>query len=724
MKRRLTSSRSTILASTLLGISFLGLGGCKDKPADPKKAAEEAAEAVSSNPTVELDSSGFNSQRSQAFGFLSRMPATTEAAFGIRNLSDVASALIGSQTFQKAMALAAQSGGEVDLQTVEMGQAMLDQYVGKELFVIFSGGSATQFQNLQQVFGLISEMNMRSAGEVAAGNGTMSRDPMEPMIAAVRAGFKTPGSPLSKAMEELKVPPMILGSKISDGADEIVATLHQLEENFPPVITVGKFQAGGGNFTSWKIHLQDVLNEGMEAELDEAIGDPATSKKIIEIFRKKTIEVSFGVVDNYLLVTLGGDHSHLKFAESPEESILAAKSFGFADQFLSKKLVGYSFASQPFLKGGTSGGSMIQMANSFADGLSGGAGETAEMGKLIRKLGGQMEKLGKRESQTQVGVTLMDNGLRGESIGGYRADVVDSKAMTQFANRAPADAAMVFGSVANPEYRDDSVAVLETLFALGDVIIEARAKNAGEEQLGEMKKLFAPDLAKIWGILKDDFIDGIGSQTGIIVDLKGGMPKIPGAPNAIINNGKVPRIAIAMDVADRAKLSAAWDELVPAVNAAMLKVPGTEPGSEPQLPDVVTDEGGGLQTHYMSLPFMSNDFVPSLSLNDELFFLSTSKTFVQGIAATPVDTRKIRGTYMMMDFTEIQRYASEWLGLLEQNSDTVFGESEAQQFQEQAAQAKQVMEFTKALQTFRFNRYQNDEGAMRSSWHLKLQDIE
>ena len=41
----------------------------------------------------------------------------------------------------------------------------------------------------------------------------------------------------------------------------------------------------------------------------------------------------------------------------------------------------------------------------------------------------------------------------------------------------------------------------------------------------------------------------------------------------------------------------------------------------------------------------------------------------------------------------------------------------------QISAMKPVLEFTESLRKFELNRYQTDDGAMRSSWHLQLQDI-
>ena len=706
---------------------LLTFPACKKKGSDPESAAAAAAEAVAkSKPAVELDPSSFNAQRAQAFGFLSRMPATTEGAIGIRNFSDVLASLLTSNTYKRATAMALEFGENFDPQQVQMVQAMVDQYVGKELFMIFSGGSGEQLERISFISNLISDLNMQNAGFTAAGLGQQGgAEMMETMLNELRKGLKDGNSDLSNALEKLQFPPIILGSKVSDGADEVIASLNELAGQLPPGFTVSNTTVGGGEFTSWKLVLQDVITEAQVATFNEFLKDEQASNRLAEILRKKTIEFSFGKIDNYLVFALGSDKRHLDFVSKPEESILAAKAFGFGDPFLSKKLVGYSFLSNAILASGTSGGQFQRMANSFSAGLVNGDAEMKKLGGLVQQLAGHMDKLTKRGSQTHVGVTYMENGLHGESVGGYTSELIDWQAKSQFANSAPADAAMVFSSVANPKYRGESIAMLETVFSIVDTGSNIWAKNTANQQVAGMKAMFGGDLSKVWGIMKGKVLDGLGSQSGVIVDLAGSMPKIPNVPRVVQNEGKAPRIAIASDVKDREKLAAAWDELVPAVNEGLMKIPDQQEGAEVQLPDTISDEGDDIATHFFPAPFLSNDFLPSVSVNDDLFYLSTSKNFSQALAAAAKKPAgEVRGMYMMVDFAKVQRFAEDWIQLALRNSDTMFpDESQALEFQQTAAQLQALMEFTRGIRSLKANRYQEESGAMRSSWHFEIEDI-
>ena len=50
----------------------------------------------------------------------------------------------------------------------------------------------------------------------------------------------------------------------------------------------------------------------------------------------------------------------------------------------------------------------------------------------------------------------------------------------------------------------------------------------GVEQYKQMKKEFGPKLAKLWDIVANKFIAGLGNESAFVMDLNGTLPKIPG----------------------------------------------------------------------------------------------------------------------------------------------------------------------------------------------------
>ena len=137
--------------------------------------------------------------------------------------------------------------------------------------------------------------------------------------------------------------------------------------------------------------------------------------------------------------------------------------------------------------------------------------------------------------------------------------------------------------------------------------------------------MFRGKLVNVWNIFKSKVANGLGSEGGIVIDLKGSMPKIPGLNADFAKEGKVPRITIYNSAKNRKQLAEAWEALVPAINEIAASIPGQAPGQEFQIPDTLSMDGKNLTTHSW-LAFCSNDFLPSLSISDESFFLSFQRS--------------------------------------------------------------------------------------------------
>ena len=231
--------------------------------------------------------------------------------------------------------------------------------------------------------------------------------------------------------------------------------------------------------------------------------------------------------------------------------------------------------------------------------------------------------------------------------------------------------------------------------------------------------MFRPKLLKIWSIFKSKVANGLGSEGGIVVDLKGSMPKIPGVPAEFVKNGKVPRISIFNSVKNRKHLAEAWEQLVPAINEIAAAIPGQEPGQEFQIPDTLSMDGKNLTTHFIGLPFVSNDFLPSLSISDELFFLSTSKKATDELSAAIIENKNndMNGLVLRVNVEQLIQFANAWIGLIEKNEDLLNDDATI----EILNNAKRVLEFGEGVKGFDYKRYKKDR--WREDWHFNIGDI-
>ncbi|MGI9240192.1 MAG: hypothetical protein ACR2RV_05295, partial [Verrucomicrobiales bacterium] len=598
----------------------------------------------------------------------------------------------------------------------------------------YAEGTGAEVKRMMTLYDLYVRMTYGALGRgIATGdfpnNGGF--DP-EQMMTQMRQVLADADSPMSKAIAEVQMPPIIIGSKMPGAAAGLLQQIDELEGQLPPFVTVSNFDVQGTKFKSWAINLKDVFDENMQGQLEEMMGDKGVSDRMAAAIRGKRVEVSFGAMGDYLVVGLGRDHAHLKFAEKPDESLVTLPQFQHLAPYLGKPIHGIAYAKKELLEADDSNQLLEAMAESFVDGLgSGDSKRMEELGEKIEKMADQMIGMNKRKASDYVGIMYGGNGLSGHGFGGWMLDSIKGKSKLKFANAGIDNVFLMLDNATKPKYNKLGMEMMETLASTVPLGVQIYGDMSGDQssvdQFMEMRKLFAPKVEKIWGIAKEKFFAALGDDSAMIVDLNGSLPKIPGVPRVIVNQGKAPRIALANTVRDRAKLTEAWAELVPAMNDLLASIPGQEEGAEVQMPDALSSEKDGLATHYFGMPFMSNDFMPSLSVSDKLFFLSTSKKFTESIAAKAgKGSGDLRGIYFRVDFDQLNNFAHSWLKLALENQASIFGDDEfgAEDFEEGAEIAKQVLKLSRVLQSFDYNKYTTDADETRSSWHLRLDDVD
>ena len=87
----------------------------------------------------------------------------------------------------------------------------------------------------------------------------------------------------------------------------------------------------------------------------------------------------------------------------------------------------------------------------------------------------------------------------------------------------------------------------------------------------------------------------------------------------------------------------------------------------------IASEKNGFTTWYLSLPFITEDFMPSVTLDDKWFVASTSKVRaldLVGRLGQPAPTRS--GSWLRLDFDALNRFGAKWLEVLDQHGAVVF----------------------------------------------------
>ncbi|MEC7862302.1 MAG: hypothetical protein VYC70_06675 [Verrucomicrobiota bacterium] len=666
------------------------------------------------------------------FGFVSRMPQDTEVIYGLRHLEQFTQEIGKTNTWEKLIELfELESGFDLSEVAEPWGSAM--DFVGEDAFFGFGNGTAERLEKLNEINDAYNKISLKVAGSQmlsALGlGGDDEPDPEEFMRDLLQELLSADEGKNAKLMQELQLPSFIAGAKVGKGMSaQLVNQLSALEADLPPFVLTSEFKVlEDQKFRSWSVAAKDVFDDSAREQMREAIGDEDLAAKLEKIIDTKKIELSFGSIDEYVILGIGPDHKHIKFAKSEEDSLLAVSDFEFAKGYGEKKILAYNYLSKSALTAFYAKDSFKAMSDSIVkliESMKEGGIDLTKAVPLMKNFGNQITKIVDISIDSTAGVLYRENGLKWASVGGYSVAGMDSNSSLKLAPNVPKDAFFLLNAVEDPKYRASGIEITETIAELLHVIGSSAVKIQGDENAGQIFAMFdqmlTPKILKVWGIMKNKVANGLGSEGGIVVDLKGSMPKVPGFPAEFIKNGKLPRVAVYNSVKNRKLLSEAWDELVPVINEIAAAVPGQEPGQEFQLPDSLSSEGKNVTTHFMGLPFVSNDFLPSLSISDEMFFLSTSKKFTEDLAASIVkpNEEKITGLVMKVRFDSLTQFAGDWLTLVEENNEVV---DVGDDFIEIANSVRKALSFTAGIKVFDYRRYK--ENRWRTDWHFEVKDI-
>jgi hypothetical protein len=175
-----------------------------------------------------------------------------------------------------------------------------------------------------------------------------------------------------------------------------------------------------------------------------------------------------------------------------------------------------------------------------------------------------------------------------------------------------------------------------------------------------------------------------------------------------------------MPVTDRAKLKSSWVKINESATKLMAKISEVS-GEDIPMQKPISSEKDGYTTWFMSLPFQSNDFIPSVTVGDKWFAASTSKDRAlellgQADKGTPGRT----GMWLKVDFKTFEVCAADTMKMLEENAAAVFGEgsSQLEQFNSTKELREKLVGAMGDLDSLTVHSRRED-GKLRGSVHFK-----
>lgn len=568
---------------------------------------------------------------------------------------------------------------------------------GSEFTIALGKSVGEQTGNLLKTYSRVGYFQMRTlakAFSAAAKSGDFSgmEEAMDEQYGAglVKDLLTDPESGIAM-LERMKMPPLYLAfrttGKDRPAADQqiaaLIANLVEMDETFEPI----KIEKAGSKFEGVKVSgtkVSESINKNRE-DMEEML-DAATIDKLIAAVAKHDLVIASGILGDYVVLFIGASTDDLKFAENPAQSLAGSDALAFFDSYVSKDLAAVIYGEKASLEKMTAtAGGLADIAAGLRDGLSGaeGVGDTRDLEALLRMVGERETALKKLASHETLGtVAFFEEGFKIESVGGTDSGAIDWKSPNKLAALGDSDDVVLFANMtADAAYDEKMRAYLEVLtetaYAMSLKVSELPMEDESIAQFKEMTKLFdgkfRKDAVALWDTFNQDFSGSIGKECALIVDLKGSMPTIPGIPQAIVNDGKCPRIAMITPVTDRAKLSSSWDKMNATTTSILAKI-SEMADQEIPMQKPMSSEKNGCTTWFFAFPFINDDFVPSVTVGDKWFAASTSKNQALDLIAKAEkggDTRT--GFYLAMNFKALQKFSKETLKMVGKNSGNLLG---------------------------------------------------
>ncbi|MEM9237278.1 MAG: hypothetical protein AAGB14_10905, partial [Verrucomicrobiota bacterium] len=489
-----------------------------------------------------------------------------------------------------------------------------------------------------------------------------------------------------------------------------------------------EFEKGGAKFKGF-LFKGELLAEEMEGERDDmndVVGKENTDK-IIAAIKEKSLVVAVGKLDDYLLLYAGSSTEACPIAENVASSLAANDAISFVDAHLGKPVHGLLYGEKGLMDAMNVGG-----FKDLAEGIRDGFAEVDGFGD--RELIALLDMIGEREDamielidvNTFGGLITVDGGARFDLFGGLDGKNIDSGTPHKLAGLGEGDHVLMFGNwLTGEEYEQRASelfeVVVEAAYAITGKVMEADLEEADllefQQYFQVFDQGFRTDFLELYNGLSTAG-EGLGNEGALVVDLNAAVPPFPGVPQELVEGGRFLRASYVAPVTDRAKLGEAWKEVDGSIRSILKSAKEMGAGDINMLVPT-SSEKDDLVTWYFDAVAFSDDVKPSVTINDEWFVASTSRTQaldLVGRAGSEATTAR-KGAWFEFDVDALREYADETLNLVDENAEVILG-GDAADFQEQLPRIRKGLKALQQIGGITIHD-RNEGGVRRISLHFE-----
>jgi hypothetical protein len=450
------------------------------------------------------------------------------------------------------------------------------------------------------------------------------------------------------------------------------------------------FEKNGITWTGWKMPWPEEWSEGEEnededggenvdkegVEDDEERVEHELSKDLVQfkqsigeenweaisgMVMELELVVAWGEVGDYVVLYTGvGEHS-LDVPAAVEQSLAGRDELKFLGEFGADSLLGMYWVEKDLVESMHRAESLKPLWDGIAKGLARSKKfESAPlMAESMRKIAALTAQREAGKAHASAGALILDEGLRLEMRGGWQGVALDLESPLELAGAMhDRDEAMLLRAhwkkskaysdqgaqqveegvnIARLIGKEIEIAMEKDLKEFDDGEEEDPEERARKEQLAELyRNEFVKGVEDFWKGYRDHYRKGVGGESALMVDMTGQAPPIAGLEEDVVEKGRIPRVAYVRPVEDRAELKKAW-ELWRGSGVRLLGMLSEAVETPIPFPDTLSADKDDLRTHFFSMPFATDDFLPCLSVSDELLMVGTSKAFSEAIYETVVE---------------------------------------------------------------------------------------
>ena len=353
-------------------------------------------------------------KEAKPFGLVSKLTQDTEIIFGLTHFEEFANEIGKSNTWKKIIELLdLQAGFDISDLAEPWGAAM--DVIGEDAFFGFGKGTAANLNRLTKLSEEYNKISYEVAGSQLLselGFGGNESSPEELMKDLLDQLLGDENGEFEKTLNELQLPAFIAGAKVGDGmAAQLVGQFSAMEDQLPPFVLTSEFDVSEGvTFRSWSVAAKDVFDDNARNQMRQEIGDEKLADKLEKIIDSKKVEVSFGAHGDFLIVGFGPDHSHIKFVDNEDESLMAISDFQFTKGYADKKILAYNYFSKEALSAFNSPDQFSSLTEGLTEILK-SINEEINIEKiipLVTKLGKQLDDATRLTIDSTAGVLYRD----------------------------------------------------------------------------------------------------------------------------------------------------------------------------------------------------------------------------------------------------------------------------------------------------------------------------